>query len=675
MSTEPTQHEAASHTGTGEAWREIDQVVEELAELSESSADAAEFHKQVLDRVVGTLAAVGGAVWTRAADGDLRLAYQIKISAAGGMDDAAQRDRHEQIVHAALESKEPVSVAPQSGAPSAKSLSNPSDLLLVLCAWDGDAACRGVLEIFQRPGTSPAAQRGYAQFLQVVCQIVGDFHRNRQLADLHQLKDKWGRFERFSENVHRSLQLKETAYHIVNEARHYLDCDRVWVALGGGRRSRISAVSGVDTVNRRATVVRALERLCRVVIAAGEPLTYNGGDQDLPPEIETPLRHYIDTAHVRSVVIVPLTDPQPCKQKKPPARLGALVAERFFAEADERFQSSVRVISTHSQLALANALYVKQIPLASGLRQLGRVRTLFQAQRLPLTILLLCLVAVAVLALAFVPADFNVSTRGVLQPVERCHVFAPEDGVVAEVHVKHGDKVKEGEELMALTNPDLDLGFSRIFGELQTAQSRLATVEAERLQNPRETVEQRRRHNQLTAEKEELDELIANLTEQKEIVERRRELMKISSPLTGEVVSWNLSENLLARPIARGQEVLTVAALDGPWQLELQVPDKRIAHVLAAQKRVQGNLNVSFILAMDPRREHKGNIIEIGTRTEVSERDGAFVPVTVEIEHLADLPELVPGASVRAKIDCGRRAIGYVWLHDLIEAFQTWVAF
>ena len=40
-----------------------------------------------------------------------------------------------------------------------------------------------------------------------------------------------------------------------------------------------------------------------------------------------------------------------------------------------------------------------------------------------------------------------------------------------------------------------------------------------------------------------------------------------------------------------------------------------------------------------------------------------------------DLPALVPGATARARIDCGRRALGYVWLHDLFEAFQTWVAF
>ena len=34
-----------------------------------------------------------------------------------------------------------------------------------------------------------------------------------------------------------------------------------------------------------------------------------------------------------------------------------------------------------------------------------------------------------------------------------------------------------------------------------------------------------------------------------------------------------------------------------------------------------------------------------------------------------------PGASVTAKVHCGRRSIGYVWLHDLFEWFQSRVLF
>jgi hypothetical protein len=78
---------------------------------------------------------------------------------------------------------------------------------------------------------------------------------------------------------------------------------------------------------------------------------------------------------------------------------------------------------------------------------------------------------------------------------------------------------------------------------------------------------------------------------------------------------------------------------------------------------------------MDPKQKHFGTVETVGLRTEVGERDGPFVPVTVELADQESLPQLVPGATARARIYCGRRPIGYVWLHDLMDAFWTWVAF
>ena len=37
--------------------------------------------------------------------------------------------------------------------------------------------------------------------------------------------------------------------------------------------------------------------------------------------------------------------------------------------------------------------------------------------------------------------------------------------------------------------------------------------------------------------------------------------------------------------------------------------------------------------------------------------------------------ELRPGVSARAQIDCGRRPLGYVWLHDIWDAAIEWLRF
>jgi hypothetical protein len=54
------------------------------------------------------------------------------------------------------------------------------------------------------------------------------------------------------------------------------------------------------------------------------------------------------------------------------------------------------------------------------------------------------------------------------------------------------------------------------------------------------------------------------------------------------------------------------------------------------------------------------------------------VKVAIDTEQLRkELPEnaIRPGAAVNAKINCGKRAIGYVWFHDAIEYLQSRVIF
>ena len=37
--------------------------------------------------------------------------------------------------------------------------------------------------------------------------------------------------------------------------------------------------------------------------------------------------------------------------------------------------------------------------------------------------------------------------------------------------------------------------------------------------------------------------------------------------------------------------------------------------------------------------------------------------------------DITKGAEVSAKIDCGRRSLGYVWFHDVLEFIQTKILF
>jgi len=667
----------ASHptsSATDHAWHEIDGLIEDLGRLSASELPPADFYARLMDRVVPALAAVGAAVWTGDAAEGLKLEYQVNLPSGRFGADGLRWPHHARLVESVLETGQGKLVPPGSGPGASDQAANPTEFLLVLAPWACDEGPRGVLEVLQRADASPAAQRGYLQLLTVVCELVSDFHRNRQLRGFRHQARQLGQFDQFVKRIHESLDLKSTAYEIANGGRRLIGCDRVSVAVRRGSKYRIAAVSGVETFNPRGNVVRELERLCKAVSKTGEPFWHLPDEAVAAPQIEELLSGYLDLSHVRLLAVIPLLEPETDRPSRRREVIGALVVERFQAGIDEHLQTSVSAVCNHGSLALHNALTLRSVPFARLLTALAKARWFVRARQLPKTLLALLLVAAAVFALVAVPADFKIEARGELQPLTRCDVFAPCDGVVYDLQVGHGEEVAAGKVLLHVRNVELDFELQRISGELNTAKAKLDTVETERKSAPRETAEQRRRLALLTAEQKQLEESISGLEQQYEILERRKGELEVRSPIDGEVLTWNLNQLLEDRPVSRGQILMTVADREGPWVLELRVPDDRIAHVLAAQKEIGEDRDVSFVLATDPGLKLKGKIERVGMRTEVAESEDVFVLVTVSVDR-EQIPEPVPGATVSAKIDCGRRPIGYVWLHDLIEAVQYWILF
>ena len=67
--------------------------------------------------------------------------------------------------------------------------------------------------------------------------------------------------------------------------------------------------------------------------------------------------------------------------------------------------------------------------------------------------------------------------------------------------------------------------------------------------------------------------------------------MKVTSPQDGIVTTWEVKKNLLGRPVEVGQELISIAATDGEWVLEVEVPDDDMAPVLAAQARLEAEIS------------------------------------------------------------------------------------
>ncbi len=127
---------------------------------------------------------------------------------------------------------------------------------------------------------------------------------------------------------------------------------------------------------------------------------------------------------------------------------------------------------------------------------------------------------------------------------------------------------------------------------------------------------------------------MAGLEKQLEILEREQHALTVKSPITGVVLTWETDERLDARPVRRGQRLLTVAQPDGDWLLELFVPDRSIGHVLAAQQSMP-ELKIDYLIATDPAVTHHETVDSIALSTEAHEDDEPSVRVTARVDRCA----------------------------------------
>ena len=158
------------------------------------------------------------------------------------------------------------------------------------------------------------------------------------------------------------------------------------------------------------------------------------------------------------------------------------------------------------------------------------------------------------------------------------------------------------------------------------------------------------------------------------MVSLQREKLKVLSPISGEITTWNVEELLMRRPVHLGQVLLQVAETSGAWELELRMPEDRSGYLAEALRDFDKDLKVTYRLATDPGVDHEGRVREVHRIAEVHGEEGNTVMVKVAINK-ADLDYLRPGADVMAKIHCGRRSMGYVWFHDVINFIHSRVLF
>jgi multidrug efflux pump subunit AcrA (membrane-fusion protein) len=650
-------------------WLEFESLLNDLSKIAKSDAAFEPFVRSLLEKSVQILAAAGGAVWMSDGRSPLRMACQVRPEIIG---EPTGERFHEHVLECARSLGDPLLVPPGETTIGGQTLENPTDFTLLLGPLKLDQDVVGLVEIFQRSTASVAALRGNRRMLGLVCELASDHLRRRELRELRDERTRSQQLDEFRERIHGSLDLQTVAYEIANAGSQYINCDRLSVAVRKGRRYDLIAVSGLDTINRRSNVVHCLQLLSSRVAQGGEAVWYDGeSSAELAPQVVEALRQYADDAHPRMIGLVPLRPPTDEQQRQHTPPLGVLIVEQFNSLIDAQARERVEQVGRQSSIALVNALRYRALPTLPFARR----RTNVSGQ--PTAKLAKSLAAIAGLALLaslfFIHTNFDVYADGELQPEQQQHVFAPLDGQVASIAVQHGGHVEANAVLLEMRSPELELESQRVQGEFETTQKRLSSIQSSLLEINAAKERDDTRFNQLAAEQQELQQVQASQQEQLTLLRRQRDQLVVHSPMTGTITTWDLEQLLLNRPVQRGQQMLNVANLEGPWVAELKVPDAQIGHVLDTKKQ-SSEMTASFQLATNRGADYKGTLHHIASRTEVADDKRSVVRVTLDVDK-NNIPELRPGATVHAKIHCGQKSLAYVWFHEVVETALNWFRF
>ncbi len=667
--------------------QQIRVIVNEIAQISRSDVAPDEFHQEYLNRVVRALGAVGGALWMTDEAGRLTLGYQVNLREAKLHDDEEANRLHSFLLYKALRSPGELEalVPPHSGGESPNEGGNPTDFLLILGVIQTELEKVGILEVFQRPDVNPATQQGFLAFVRQVTRYATEYYKNRQLKNFSDRQNLWTQLEDFTRNIHKTLNLKETVYTVANESRRLVECDRVSIAICRGRRAKIEAVSGQDMVDKRSETVKLLGDLATAVVAVNEPIFYNGDSSHLAPQVESKLEEYVDASHTKTIAVYPLVahtldekdyDETEHDKLVIPPPFGALIVEQIEdARVSDAMKKRIEIVVEHARTAIGNAIDHNSIFLAPLWQAIGKSKLLVAARTLPKTLAVVFGVLALILAMIFVPWNFNMHCDGSLQPIVRRNIYARESGKVDELFVRHGSTVHEGDVLLILSNNELEAEWQKNEGEINECSKQILTLkEASYDAQDSERI-------RITGQLEQYMEREKSLNLQRKILNDRREDLKVRAPVDGVVMTFDLENKLRSRPVQPGQILMEIARPEDGLLLELQMPEKRMGHIDDYRDAIRKNdpdaqLKARFVMTVDPSKNYDATVVEEHDRAE----NRGTEETTVMIRALIDDPESLPdgtraGAGVSAKVYCGKRPLGYVCFNELVAFLQKTVFF
>ena len=363
----------------------------------------------------------------------------------------------------------------------------------------------------------------------------------------------------------------------------------------------------------------------------------------------------------------PFARAEPAGNEKP---VGALIVELLNeANVSNTLKERTELVAAHAQTALSNSIEHQSIFLMPLWKAMGSVALQFQGRRLIRTAIAAGLAVAALAFLCLYPYPFSLGSKGNLVPERQHEIYAHIDGILTDIKVSNtGDTDVEEEQVVAtMASSTLELKIGNIEGQIAQAKNELRIAETGKTTG-KDAEEVAAYAFQFERAKQE----IANLQNELAIQKKDRELLTVRAPIAGQVVNWQVRQNLLRRPVRFGQHLMTIVPHDTQWLIELEMPERRLAHLSRAMQDSDEHLKVTFALLSWPGKEFEGELISVDQKLDVYSDEGNAALVRVRFPNEAIPQELLKsGTRVTGKVHCGTRSIGYAMFYELIETVQS----
>jgi hypothetical protein len=678
--------------------RQIKRLVEEIIRLSEQDLPPEDYYREYLKRVLSALEATAGAVWIRNPQGHFPLQYHINAQQVGLDRNEEGRRSHDELIRQAAFKAQPMVVPPRSGSGPTESdqpaPGNPTDYVILMVPILVDKQVAGLVEVWQDPRLNSNALRNQTQFLIQVSALATVYTRNHRLRQMVGQEKLWTQLEAFTRQIHGTLNPTEVSYLIANEARRLVECDRISIGVRHGKKAKVEAISGADTVEKRSNLVQLMRTLFQRVLVWGDKLIYTGTKDDtLPPDVLDALDAYLAESNSKLLVIMPLKDERESESKRP-AR-SALMMECFDpSSSPDQLVSRLEVVGRHATSALYNAVEHRRIPMRWIWMPIAKVQDGLGGKARAITYSITAGVLLLIGAMVFVPYPLKMKAKGTLQPEHTEHlrwVYTPMAGHIEAFLVQPGERVHKGQPLVRMRDTEVQLRIAEYRNKIEQFENEENILRAQLDQGEAKDRFQTTKEMLKAQKNRELNEdSLRRLTERIHADDRAPGTFDLISPVDNWVVlNYDFRETLTNKYVKPSDPILRLGDVDAEWEVEGKIPQKYAGHVLEAyQIENKKDLDVKIVPLTSPTRSFLGKLRRIDIAGEAvpnlddKNESEPVVKAWVRIEG-DDIPEgdrvppdmLLTDTEVEVKINCGNRAMGYSLFHGIWEYFYEKVVF